>query len=248
MNNLECIGESPKHPSNEVIGQDAIEGPDGVKAKPLIVRPRKGSTVPVAQMVTEFGKLEVASESASLQEESASLSPTKPSESKASYTYTTREYSGSSIPVSQGDVAYQTTPVSEQAESATVFSQSLLQVCREGTGAQACSQDQAGSLPEPEEEEEDSDDESKAPVELLAEFLKAVMEQDYVLGKKLCEMILIYEPEHPEATQFLPLIKDKLRLAGHVEEDESSDDMEDSSDSSDSKSSEGSDISASAGD
>ncbi|XP_076871327.1 glutamate-rich protein 2 isoform X2 [Brachyhypopomus gauderio] len=65
-------------------------------------------------------------------------------------------------------------------------------------------------------EETDSGDEDwrgnegRAPIELLAEFLKAVMDRNYTLAKKLCQMILIYEPEKPEAKHFLPLIEEKL--------------------------------------
>ncbi|XP_060137186.1 glutamate-rich protein 2 isoform X2 [Zootoca vivipara] len=51
-----------------------------------------------------------------------------------------------------------------------------------------------------------------APLQLMGEFLKAIMEQKYSLAKKLCQMILIYEPENPEALQFLPLIEKKLVL------------------------------------
>ncbi|XP_028837750.1 glutamate-rich protein 2 isoform X2 [Denticeps clupeoides] len=68
------------------------------------------------------------------------------------------------------------------------------------------------SKPDDHSSEDDEEDEPvyKAPLELLAEFLKAVMEKDYTLSRKLCQMILIYEPENQEAKQFLPLIEDKL--------------------------------------
>ncbi|XP_061092864.1 glutamate-rich protein 2 isoform X6 [Conger conger] len=68
------------------------------------------------------------------------------------------------------------------------------------------------------------------------QFLKSVLDKDYILAKKLCEMILIYEPDNPEAKQFIPLIEEKLHLVGQeeCEDDESSNDSEDSSDSSDS--------------
>ncbi|XP_054828370.1 glutamate-rich protein 2 [Eublepharis macularius] len=58
-----------------------------------------------------------------------------------------------------------------------------------------------------------------APLELMGEFLKAIMEQDYTLAKKLCQMILIYEPQNPEAQQFLPLIEQKLQLERQREAD-----------------------------
>ncbi|XP_061092863.1 glutamate-rich protein 2 isoform X5 [Conger conger] len=117
-------------------------------------------------------------------------------------------------------------------------------------GEQACMQDQAGSLQFPgclcmtspneskleEEGEICEDEERRAPIELFAEFLKSVLDKDYILAKKLCEMILIYEPDNPEAKQFIPLIEEKLHLVGQeeCEDDESSNDSEDSSDSSDS--------------
>ncbi|XP_042302645.1 glutamate-rich protein 2 isoform X2 [Sceloporus undulatus] len=72
-----------------------------------------------------------------------------------------------------------------------------------------------------------------APLQLMGEFLKAIMDRKYSLAKKLCQMILIYEPENPEAKQFLPLIEKKLlleseRAATEGEEtgEESSDDSE----------------------
>ncbi|KAJ6660762.1 hypothetical protein lerEdw1_017388 [Lerista edwardsae] len=65
-----------------------------------------------------------------------------------------------------------------------------------------------------------------APLELMGEFLKAIMEQKYSLAKKLCQMILIYEPENPEAKQFLPLIEHKLLLESEQPDDEEEDDDE----------------------
>ncbi|XP_057359904.1 glutamate-rich protein 2 isoform X1 [Manis pentadactyla] len=76
--------------------------------------------------------------------------------------------------------------------------------------------------------DEDSDDDSDphketpAPLELMAEFLRAEMGQDYHLAKKLCEMILIYEPENPEAKEFFSLIEEMLLMekAQNLEEDD----------------------------
>nr|XP_042716684.1 glutamate-rich protein 2 isoform X5 [Chrysemys picta bellii] len=59
---------------------------------------------------------------------------------------------------------------------------------------------------------ENEDRKINAPIELLGEFLKAIMDQDYSLSKKLCQMILIYEPENTEAKQFLPLLEEKLLI------------------------------------
>ncbi|XP_037379412.1 glutamate-rich protein 2 isoform X2 [Talpa occidentalis] len=79
--------------------------------------------------------------------------------------------------------------------------------------------------------EEDNDDSSPtknthAPLELMAEFLRAEMGQDYHLAKKLCQMILIYEPENTEAKEFFSLIEELLLMekAQDLEEDEDSED------------------------
>lgn len=77
--------------------------------------------------------------------------------------------------------------------------------------------------------EDDTDDEdnnprkdTRAPLELMAEFLRAEMSRDYHLAKKLCQMILIYEPENPEAKEFSSLIEEMLlkEEAQNLEEDE----------------------------
>ncbi|XP_026801413.3 glutamate-rich protein 2 isoform X1 [Pangasianodon hypophthalmus] len=95
------------------------------------------------------------------------------------------------------------------------------------------SEAESGDEEECEEEEEDAD-EFRAPIELLAEFLKAVMEKKYTLAKKLCQMILIYEPENPEAKHFLPLIEERLLIEeaqkGSSGEDDTSDDDDDDDD------------------
>ncbi|KAF7248344.1 Glutamate-rich protein 2 [Varanus komodoensis] len=74
-----------------------------------------------------------------------------------------------------------------------------------------------------------------APLQLMGEFLNAIMERKYSLAKKLCQMILIYEPDNPEAKQFLPLIEHKLLLDSQRGE-EAEDTGEGSSDESDSSS------------
>ncbi|XP_071957529.1 uncharacterized protein [Antedon mediterranea] len=93
-------------------------------------------------------------------------------------------------------------------------------------------------------EDADSDDsgdevdeeEKKAPIELLGEFLETVMEKDYENAQKLCQMILIYEPENKEAIEFKPLIDEELRkererqLWGSSSEEESSDEDSDDDD------------------
>ncbi|KAB0391508.1 hypothetical protein E2I00_013024 [Balaenoptera physalus] len=65
-----------------------------------------------------------------------------------------------------------------------------------------------------EDNEEDSNPnkDTHAPLELMTEFLRAEMGQDYRLAKKLCQMILIYEPENPEAKEFFSLIEEMLLM------------------------------------
>ncbi|XP_064183237.1 glutamate-rich protein 2 isoform X1 [Anguilla rostrata] len=224
MNRLECVVESPKNLSNKAIGHQAVRRPDGVMVESLDVQPRKDSTVPVKEMEKELGKLEVVSIDGIL--------PVETNES----TSLTREYAGSTF---SGCKALRTDINIKGKQSPDTT---------DGTGEQACAQDQPGSLQsadylcmtsqddsKPEEEGEISEDEEhRAPIELFAEFLKSVMDKDYILAKKLCQMILIYEPDNPEAKQFIPLIEEKLLLVGQ-EDDESSNDTEDSSDSSDSE-------------
>ncbi|XP_011742330.2 glutamate-rich protein 2 isoform X6 [Macaca nemestrina] len=88
-----------------------------------------------------------------------------------------------------------------------------------------CLQDIDDKLSESAEEDddddtndEDNDEDSnpkkntQAPLELMAEFLRAEMAREYQLAKKLCQMILIYEPENPEAKEFFTLIEEMLLM------------------------------------
>ncbi|XP_064143082.1 glutamate-rich protein 2 isoform X1 [Loxodonta africana] len=97
-----------------------------------------------------------------------------------------------------------------------------------------------------EDDTSDKDDENsnpnkvtRAPLELMAEFLRAEMDRDYHLAKKLCQMILIYEPENPEAKEFFSLIEEVLLMekTQSLEEDDE-DSEEDSSVESEGESSE----------
>ncbi|XP_023384228.1 glutamate-rich protein 2 [Pteropus vampyrus] len=85
------------------------------------------------------------------------------------------------------------------------------------------------------EDDEDSDPNKNthAPLELMAEFLRAEMSQDYHLAKKLCQMILIYEPENPEAKEFFSLIEEMLLMekAQNLEEDDQDSEEESSGES-----------------
>ncbi|XP_076018442.1 glutamate-rich protein 2 [Genypterus blacodes] len=89
-----------------------------------------------------------------------------------------------------------------------------------------------GEEEETEEGDEDVEEEDlKAPVELMMEFLRAVMDRDFPLAHKLCQMIVIYEPENPEAAEFLPLIRKKVMDDQKAEQSSSSDDDDESDDS-----------------
>ncbi|XP_029561442.1 glutamate-rich protein 2 isoform X2 [Salmo trutta] len=139
----------------------------------------------------------------------------------------------------------------QQSASAVTGGRVFVQPRAQTTPCSVCVHPPAEPLPplEPEGEEEhteeedddDNDDDGgeadddeeegyRAPLELMAEFLKSVMEKDFVLAKKLCQMILVYEPNNPEAKQFIPLIQERLV---REQEEKSQDDDDDCSDSSD---------------
>ncbi|CAK6952091.1 bromodomain adjacent to zinc finger domain protein 2B-like isoform X3 [Scomber scombrus] len=84
-------------------------------------------------------------------------------------------------------------------------------------------------------EKNDGNEDLKAPVELIIKFFRAVMDRDLQLASRLCQMILIYEPENPEASEFLPLIQKKLLEEQETEqsnnEDEDDDDHSNDSES-----------------
>ncbi|XP_038193855.1 glutamate-rich protein 2 isoform X1 [Arvicola amphibius] len=91
-----------------------------------------------------------------------------------------------------------------------------------------------------EDDEGPTKKETRAPLELMAEFLRAEMGRDYQLAKKLCQMILIYEPENPVAKEFFSLIEEILlkEKAQKQEEEEEEDSEEGTSSESEAESSE----------
>uniref|UniRef100_A0A8C9UU20 Glutamate rich 2 n=1 Tax=Spermophilus dauricus TaxID=99837 RepID=A0A8C9UU20_SPEDA len=113
--------------------------------------------------------------------------------------------------------------------------------CVQGIDKLSESTDADGEDDTSDEDDEDSNPkkDTRAPLELMAEFLRAEMGRDYHLAKKLCQMILIYEPENPEAKEFLSLIEEMLLMekAQNLKEDEE-DSEEDSSGESEGESSE----------
>ncbi|KAM7401170.1 hypothetical protein PAMA_005387 [Pampus argenteus] len=116
-----------------------------------------------------------------------------------------------------------------------------------------------GGEPNGEEEQTEEDEDLKAPLGLMIEFLRAVMDRDFQLAGRLCQMILIYEPKNRDASEFLPLIHKKLleeqemeqnKEDNEEEEDEDNDeddddDDDDTDDSNDSESDEESYLSSS---
>lgn len=91
-------------------------------------------------------------------------------------------------------------------------------------------------------DEEDVDNEDlKAPAGLLIKFLRALKDKDLQLAVKLCQMILIYEPDNPEASEFLPLIQKKLLEEQETESSSEEDDEEESDDDDDDDTDSGSD-------
>ncbi|XP_076802746.1 uncharacterized protein LOC143446814 [Clavelina lepadiformis] len=86
------------------------------------------------------------------------------------------------------------------------------------------------------DEESSSEDEEpiKAPLELMGEFLLYVRQGKWEDAKKLCTMILIYEPKNPEALQFKDTIEEKMKVEQELaemssEEETSSSEEEESS-------------------
>ncbi|XP_061926230.1 glutamate-rich protein 2 [Entelurus aequoreus] len=65
----------------------------------------------------------------------------------------------------------------------------------------------------------------QVPLGLKIEFLRALKAKDLQWARSLCQMILIYEPHHPEASEFLPLIQKKM-LQEQQEADQGSGDSE----------------------
>ncbi|XP_006878916.1 PREDICTED: glutamate-rich protein 2 [Elephantulus edwardii] len=102
-----------------------------------------------------------------------------------------------------------------------------------------CFQDSNDKLPnstDDGEHEPDDDDENRnpnkstrAPLELMTEFFRAEMDRDYNLAKKLCQMILAYEPENPEAKEFFSLIEEMLLIEKTQCPEEDGDDSDDNS-------------------
>ncbi|CAH2305736.1 Hypothetical predicted protein [Pelobates cultripes] len=80
------------------------------------------------------------------------------------------------------------------------------------------------------DEDESGDETGGAPTQLCAEFLKAVMDKDYKLAQKLCQMLLLYEPENPEAKEFSPLIEEMLQIEAQQSDTEDEEDDDDETD------------------
>jgi len=69
----------------------------------------------------------------------------------------------------------------------------------------------------------------KCPLQLLSEFIDAVTLKEYENALNLCEMILIFEPKNEIALEFIPNLKEKIK----IEEEQGTESEESSSDSDD---------------
>ncbi|XP_055715983.1 glutamate-rich protein 2 isoform X2 [Phlebotomus papatasi] len=66
----------------------------------------------------------------------------------------------------------------------------------------------------------DADESISAPTEYFAEFLSAVMTQDYRRALKYCKLILEFEPNNLTAKEFYPLILEKISYLAEQQESE----------------------------
>ncbi|XP_026801415.3 glutamate-rich protein 2 isoform X3 [Pangasianodon hypophthalmus] len=236
MSRLQCIGTSSKVPSQDaeaaepgiLSSRDApvtksVQAKTQLQKTKLRARPEGQQPSAITERRRDKGNVDKSETQAGVQV----LSPTDTTTHRQEQSHTETH----SAPVGAEEKTVSSECVQKMREP-------LLQVPR-CLGVPKCgagrssSEAESGDEEECEEEEEDAD-EFRAPIELLAEFLKAVMEKKYTLAKKLCQMILIYEPENPEAKHFLPLIEERLLIEeaqkGSSGEDDTSDDDDDDDD------------------
>ncbi|CAF1224346.1 unnamed protein product [Adineta steineri] len=88
---------------------------------------------------------------------------------------------------------------------------------------------------------DDDDEPIRAPIQLKIEFVNSIMFRQWELAQKLCQFMLIYEPNNSEAKQYAPLIDYMLEqeqaASSSSSDDDSSDDGDDDDDASGSTSS-----------
>ncbi|CAF1138676.1 unnamed protein product [Rotaria sordida] len=87
--------------------------------------------------------------------------------------------------------------------------------------------------------DDDDDEPIRVPIQLKIEFVNSIMFRQWALAKKLCQFMLMYEPNNNEAKQYAPLIDYML-----AKEQSSSSDDDDTSDNDSSGSSSSSDSSS----
>ncbi|KAM9457979.1 glutamate-rich protein 2 isoform 3-T3 [Salvelinus alpinus] len=232
MSRLECVGKSSKVPQKQVapalLETHMPKVLEAVGAKYFTAAPRSSlptQAVSNPMKVTPPGRFDVLCE--------------------GGVNNISVGFAGPPVILSQ-DLKMKDNKKPQQSASAVTGGRVFVQPRAQTTPCSACVHPPAEPLPplEPEGEEEhteeddddggeaDDDEEEgyRAPLELMAEFLKSVMEKDFVLAKKLCQMILVYEPNNPEAKQFIPLIQERLE---REQEEKSQDDDDDCSDSGD---------------
>ncbi|CAF0979240.1 unnamed protein product [Adineta ricciae] len=83
----------------------------------------------------------------------------------------------------------------------------------------------------------DDDEPIRAPMQLKIEFINSIMFRQWELAKKLCQFMLMYEPDNAEAQQFAPLIDymlahEQSSSSSSSDDDDTSDDDGDGDDSS----------------
>lgn len=70
---------------------------------------------------------------------------------------------------------------------------------------------------------DDNSDSGSAPIEMLSEFLSAVMSRDYEAALNYCKTILLYEPGNKIVQEFYPLIQEKILQANVLPQKEEMD-------------------------
>nr|XP_057925308.1 glutamate-rich protein 2 [Doryrhamphus excisus] len=75
---------------------------------------------------------------------------------------------------------------------------------------------------------ENTEEDLQVPVGLKIEFLGALKAKDLQQARRLCQMILLYEPQNPEAREFLPLIQKKLLEEQHSSDSDNDEEDDDS--------------------
>ncbi|CAF1038451.1 unnamed protein product [Adineta steineri] len=93
--------------------------------------------------------------------------------------------------------------------------------------------------------DDDDDEPIRAPIQLKIEFVNSIMFRQWELAQKLCQFMLIYEPNNSEAKQYAPLIDYMLEQEQAASSSSSDDDSSDDDDGDDDDDASGSSSSSS---